>query len=171
MPKLNLQFLSLQRQNKKILLLTISLFFSFFPLKSFSETKPTSSVHKKQKTSLKKSGKKKIAEQKKNTKRLSKGDRRPANAYECRDNFTDKYSPGQVTIGYGCISTGKKILCLKWRAEKNYCDGSKLIRHYCNPDAQEWISTKEIDCPNGCHDSKETADFCHKPKDLNSIKQ
>lgn len=166
MPKLNLQFLPLQRQNQKILLLlAVSLFLNFFPRESFSETKPASSVYKKQKASLKKSRQKKIAEKKKNTKRLLKSDRKPAHTYECRDNFIDKYSPGQVTIGYACTTTNKRVLCLKWRAEPNYCDGSQLIRHYCDPDAEEWISVKEINCPNGCYDSKESADYCRKPKD------
>ena len=155
-----------QSKRTFILLFIMSLFFIFPAKESLSDTKTKPSIQKKQKASLKKNNKKKkFAKKKKSKQNIVKVERKPANA-KCSFTFTDIYSPGAATLLFTCKSEDKKLCAGLGFTAPNACEGSTLIKHYCNyKESESDIFFEEIECPNGCHDPKDGPGFCLRPEE------
>lgn len=70
-------------------------------------------------------------------------------SYQCDEVWTDEFSFGYVQVGSQCNSD--EDLCLAFfHVSRNFCKGSYLIRHYCDPKQASLYSTEQIKCENSC---------------------
>ena len=84
---------------------------------------------------------------------LEKENKKPVSGesatYDCSEVWTDKFSPGYIQLGSKC--NPKQDVCIAFfHVERNYCEGDKLIRLYCDPTKPSMYSEEKIICEKGC---------------------
>ena len=70
-------------------------------------------------------------------------------AYNCSQVWTNEFSSGYVQVGSKCNSDTDFCLAF-FHIERNYCEGDKLIRFYCDPKQLALYSKETIKCAKGC---------------------
>lgn len=72
-----------------------------------------------------------------------------AMAYTCSEVGSDEFSFGYVQVGSKCAPDANFCLAFS-HVERNYCEGDKLIRFYCDPKQFALYSKEKIKCEKGC---------------------
>ena len=137
--------------------------------------RPKKSKKRKMVKNTKSSTKEKTAKVDKSTDKTSK--RKLANiASSCSDSFENEFTMGYVQVGYNCDNL-KEALCTDetnqincpeihcvstYDIQRNSCKDSELTQYYCDPKKEKLISSRPIECPEGCDPS---GFFCAPPKE------
>ncbi|MCY4321485.1 MAG: hypothetical protein OXC37_03650 [Bdellovibrionaceae bacterium] len=70
-------------------------------------------------------------------------------SYSCTEVWTDKFSFGYVQVGSTC-DPDKTVCIAFFQIERNYCEGDKLVRFYCDPKSRDMYAEEKITCEKGC---------------------